>query len=87
MNEQPSTELAFDDPRLIHQVAGHQNEHLKILERLLGVRIAASAGTIHIRGDEVQRELASRVVRQLYGVLEKGYPVYPSDVDYAVRIL
>jgi phosphate starvation-inducible PhoH-like protein len=51
------------------------------------VRIASSAGMIQIQGDAVQRELTSRVVKQLYGLLEKGYPVYPSDVEYAVRIL
>jgi phosphate starvation-inducible protein PhoH and related proteins len=82
-----TTELSFDDHRLIHQIAGQQEEHWKLLGRLLGVRIASSAGTIHIQGDDVQRELAERVVRQLYAVLEKGYPVYPSDVDFAVRIL
>jgi phosphate starvation-inducible PhoH-like protein len=81
------TEVTFDDPRLIQQVAGQQDEHLRALERLLGVRISSSAGAIHVQGDEVQRELASRVLRQLAGLHEKGYPVYPSDVDYAVRIL
>ena len=30
---------------------------------------------------------ASQILRQLYGLLEKGYPVYASDVDYAIRIL
>ncbi len=88
MNELASTtEVAFDDHRLIQQVAGQQDEHLRTLERLLGVRIASSAGSIHVQGDEVQRELAGRVLRQLAGLLEKGYPIYSSDVDYAVRIL
>jgi phosphate starvation-inducible PhoH-like protein len=87
VSDDGSTELTFDDHRLIHQVAGQQDEHLRALERLLGVRIASSAGMIQIQGDEVQRELTSRVVKQLYGLLEKGYPVYPSDVEYAVRIL
>ncbi|MGH7897121.1 MAG: PhoH family protein [Candidatus Binatia bacterium] len=87
MSADGSTEITFEDSRLIHQVAGQQNEHLRTLERLLGVRIGSSAGAIHIQGDEVQRELAGRVLKQLYGVLEKGYPIYPSDVDYAVRIL
>ena len=87
MTDDGSTELTFDDQRLIHQVAGQQDEHLRALERLLGVRIASSAGMIQIQGDAVQRELASRVLKQLYGLLEKGYPVYPSDVEYAVRIL
>lgn len=35
----------------------------------------------------MERELAVRVLAQLYGLLEKGYPVYPADVEYAVRIL
>jgi phosphate starvation-inducible PhoH-like protein len=87
LSDEGSTELSFEDHRLTHQVAGQQDEHLRNLERLLGVRIASSAGAIRIQGDAVQRELAGRVVKQLYGLLEKGYPVYPSDVDYAVRIL
>jgi len=82
-----TTEITFQDHRLLHQVAGQQEEHWKILERLLGVRIAASPGSVHIEGDEVERSLAERVIRQLYDVIEKGYPVYASDVDYAVRIL
>ena len=87
MTEEGPIELRFDDQRLIHQVAGQQDEHLRALERMLGVRIASSAGTIQIQGDPVQRELAGRVVRQLYGLIEQGYPVYASDVDHAVRIL
>jgi phosphate starvation-inducible PhoH-like protein len=35
----------------------------------------------------VDTELAGRVLTQLYGLHEQGYPVYGSDVDYAVRIL
>jgi len=27
------------------------------------------------------------VLGQLYGLLEEGYPIYPADVDYALRIL
>jgi len=87
LSDQGATEISFDDQRLIHQVAGQQDEHLRNLERLLDVRIASSAATIQIQGDEVQRELAGRVVKQLYGLIEKGYPVYPSDIGYAVRIL
>jgi phosphate starvation-inducible protein PhoH and related proteins len=87
LSDEGSTELTFEDHRLTHEVAGQQDEHLRSLERLLGVRIASSAGGIRIQGDAVQRELAGRVVKQLYGLLEKGYPIYPSDVDYAVRIL
>ena len=87
MTSVTSTEVVFDDPRLSHDLAGHQNEHLRTIERLVGVRIGASGATLHIQGDDVQRELAARLLRQLYGLLERGYPIYSSDVDYAVRIL
>ncbi|MGH7820819.1 MAG: PhoH family protein, partial [Candidatus Binatia bacterium] len=52
-----------------------------------GVRITTNGRRLTIGGDTLDRELAGRVLTQLYGLLEKGYPVYPSDVDYAVRIL
>ena len=87
MTSVTSTEVAFDDPRLGHDLAGHQNEHLRTIERLLDVRIGASGATLHIQGDDVQRELAARLLKQLYGLLERGYPIYPSDVEYAIRIL
>src|SRR3989442_16008913 len=42
---------------------------------------------MEIEGDPLQVELTSQLLRQLYSLLEKGYPVYASDVDYAIRIL
>ena len=79
--------LEFQDHRLFHELLGHHDEHLKTVERALGVRIGVSGKAVSIAGDEVERELAAKVLAQLYGVLERGFPVYPSDVDYAVRIL
>jgi phosphate starvation-inducible PhoH-like protein len=80
-------ELFFEDHRLFQDLLGHHDEHVKAVERGLGVRVAVSETTLLISGDRVQRELAGRVLRQLYGVVERGYPVYTSDVDYAIRIL
>jgi len=83
----PVLEIPFDDSRFFQDLLGHHDEHVKAVERALGVRVATSGTTLLIGGDAVQRELAGRVFSQLYGVLEKGYPIYPSDIDYAVRIL
>ena len=83
----PSLELQLEDDRIAHELFGHNDEHLKTVERIVGVRITTAARKVVVHGDDVQRELAGRVLTQLYGLLEKGYPVYPSDVDYAVRIL
>jgi len=81
------SELRFADPRLFRELLGQHDEHLKTLEHHVGVRIDVSDSTLTLHGDPVETELASRVLTQLYGLLESGYPIFPSDVDYARRIL
>jgi phosphate starvation-inducible PhoH-like protein len=85
-DEQP-LEVTFASHRFLQDLLGHHDEHLKVIERVLGVRVTVSGTTLHVSGDPVERELAGRVLSQLYAVIEKGYPVYVSDVDYAIRIL
>jgi phosphate starvation-inducible PhoH-like protein len=79
--------LSFPNPRVFQDLLGHHDEHLKAIEQALAVRIGVNGTELRITGDNVARELAGRVLGQLYGVVEKGYPIYASDVDYAVRIL
>ena len=83
----PASELHFEDDRLLHDLLGHNDEHLKAIERALGIRITTAGHVLRVTGDEIERELAGRVLTQLYGLLEKGYPIYVGDVDYAIRIL
>jgi phosphate starvation-inducible PhoH-like protein len=80
-------ELRFDDARLFRELLGQHDEHVKGLERSLGVRIDVTDGMLTLHGDPLETELAGRVLGQLYGLLQQGYPVYASDVDYALRIL
>ena len=82
-----STHLEFNDPRLFRDLLGQHDEHIKIIQRCLGVKIHIRGSAIEIEGDPLEVELSTRVIKQLYGLLEKGYPVYSSDVDYAIRIL
>lgn len=82
-----TSRIQFDSPRFFPDLLGHQDEHLRVIERALHVKIAAANNTLVITGDETQRLLAGRVATQLYGLLQNGYPIYPSDVDYAIRIL
>ena len=86
-SEAPVLEISFDNPRLFENLLGHHDEHLQAIERALGIQVAVNGTTLLISGDAVERELAGRVLTQLYAVVEKGYPVYISDVDYAIRIL
>jgi len=85
--DEQGLELSFENHRLFENLLGHHDEHLKAVERALGVRIVVNGTMLLINGDPVERELAGRVLTQLYAVVEKGYPVYTIDVDYAIRIL
>ena len=82
-----TAQLHFDDPRFFRDLLGNQDAHLRTIEKALGIKISASGSALTIAGDEPQRVLASRVATQLYDLIKHGYPVYPSDVDYAIRIL
>lgn len=79
--------LSFPDHQLVAALCGRHNEHLKVIERKTGV-------TVHMRGNEVtlgggdwEVELAEKVLRQLYDLLKEGYPLFISDIDYAIRVL
>ena len=82
-----SERLEFNDPRLFRDLLGQHDHHMKILQHTLGVKIRVRGSSLELTGDAVQVELASQILKQLYSLLEKGYPVYASDVDYAIRIL
>jgi phosphate starvation-inducible protein PhoH and related proteins len=80
-------ELRFADARLFRELLGQHDEHVKMLESHVGIRIDVNDTTLTLHGDAVATELVSRVLLQVYGLLESGYPIYASDVDYALRIL
>lgn len=82
-----AVEVRFDDHRRFHNLLGQHDEHVKCIERALNVRIGISDSSVLISGDPLEQELAGRVMTELYALLERDYPVYASDVDYAIRIL
>ena len=43
--------------------------------------------TVLIDGEAVDAALAENVLQQLYGLVKEQYPIYPQDIDYAVKLL
>jgi phosphate starvation-inducible protein PhoH and related proteins len=83
-----STEtLVFDDNQVVQQLTGEQNSHLKIIENQLGVRIHQRGNQFALHGERAIVELGSRLLQELAQLIEKGYPLYASDIVFAVRIL
>jgi len=82
-----SPTLTFANPTHFRALLGNHDEHIRLLERALSVRIDVGEGTLAVNGDAIEAELAGRVLEELYGLIEQGYPIYASDVEYALRIL
>jgi len=60
---------------------------VRTLERALDVRVAMTPDGLRIDGEDHEKELAARVLRELYGVTTGGRPVAPGDVTRAIEIL
>jgi len=81
------SELHFSNAAHFRELLGQHDEHIRLVEHETGVRIDVGEQRLTFHGDAVETELARRVLGQLYTLLEQGYPIYASDVDYAIRIL
>jgi len=87
ISENNKTRLIFSDINLASQLFGEYNKNLKRIAELTDVSIHARGNTVFIQGDSIAEDLAKKILKQLYGLLKDGYPIYPNDVEYAVRIL
>jgi phosphate starvation-inducible protein PhoH and related proteins len=60
---------------------------VRTIEQGLGVRIGVAGNALKISGGLAEQALGGKLLSELYELLKAGYPIYPSDVDYAIRIL
>src|SRR5208283_5317915 len=82
-----SLELHFDDPRLFTDLLGQHDAHVRTIKAALGVRIGVTGTSLRITGGHAEQALAGKVIGEVYDLLKHGYPIYPSDVEYAIRII
>jgi phosphate starvation-inducible PhoH-like protein len=90
LKEQPAQaveKVVFDDLQMANALFGAQSENLKRIARTIGVKISAKGNALSIHGEELDVDLSIRVLNSLYALLKKGYPLYPTDVDYAIRMI
>ncbi|MCD6319459.1 MAG: PhoH family protein [Candidatus Desulfofervidaceae bacterium] len=66
---------------------GERNFNLQLIERSVGVKLNVRGNRLMIEGEKLDVELADNLLGQLYELLRHGYPIYPSDIEYAVRLL
>lgn len=81
------TEKTFPDVNLSRQLFGEHNKNLGRIADALAISINVRGNTIYFRGDSIAVELAKNLLNQLYGLIKEGFPVYPRDIDHALKTL
>ena len=81
------TKLIFADVKTAQYLFGDYNKNLHQIADELGVSIDARGNTVRITGEAIAVSLAKKLLGQLYDLLKEGYPLYPNDIGYAIRLL
>jgi len=82
-----SAQVTINDNRLLQLLAGQQNAHLKIIERQLDVQVHLRGNQLTISGDRADVEIGERLLHELADLVLGGYPLYESDILFAIQIL
>lgn len=79
--------LTFTNHDLLKNLCGEHDKHLKLIEKLEPVKVKAWGNHISISGEEENAKKVSTLLAQLYSIMERGWHIHSSDIDYAHRIL
>ena len=79
--------VSFADHNLLKNLCGEHDKHLKLIEKLEPVKVKAWGNNITISGTDGNVAKISSMLQQLYAIMEKGWHIHSSDIDYAHRIL
>ncbi len=79
--------IELEDNSRALELFGEQGRHLEIIGSKLGVEINARGNLITVTGDRDGTEIALSLLRQLYSLVEQGYPLQQRDVEFATGIL
>ena len=66
---------------------GRHDEHLKILEKELAIKIIARGEKLTINGKEKNLRLAVKLIDELVDVIRLGGHIKKQDIIYAIRAL
>jgi phosphate starvation-inducible protein PhoH and related proteins len=83
-----STDLVFDDNRLLPMLFGEDDSHLIRIEKRFNVSASSRGSMLSISGpNEADVEASRTVIESLYSQLEKGGEVGMQQVDAAIRMV
>ena len=78
-------DLANND--VLRNLCGEQDKNIKLIEKFATVRLGVRGSTVSISGDRISVLHIRNLLSQLNEISRKGYLLFPSDIEYAHRIL
>jgi phosphate starvation-inducible PhoH-like protein len=87
LNNDTVRNLEFDDNAITQVLYGDLNKNLYTVEQAAGVTVSARGSHLQISGPVHGVELAASVLRQLYALIDKGYPVFSRDIAFGLKVL
>ena len=80
-------QMSFEDQEAALILFGNHNKNLIAIEKAIGATIQTRGQEVTLSGQQHEVVLTASLLDQLFDLLREGYPVYPSDITYAIRIL
>src|SRR5574340_1259414 len=82
-----SIRLEFPDNDKVRALCGAHNEYLKLIEKRLGVQLGLRGAQIVVAAaEEARLRMAESLLKELYELVEAGYPLYLEDLDQATKL-
>src|SRR3990167_8394403 len=79
--------VTIEDNAIALALFGEAGENLKRLEKKLGVKLDARGNMIVVHGESKKVQMAERLLKEFCELMQKGYVVHPTDIDYAIRAI
>lgn len=79
--------IVFPDNALLGTLFGERESNVKLIEKLVNVKLGMRGNHLSLSGQTASVALTKNLIVQLYGIVEKGYPLFPADIHYAHRII
>lgn len=79
--------VPFPDSSVLQTLVGERDEHLRIIESKLDVRIGRAPDGLVISGMDSDLELTNDLLTQMRGLIAAGEHFWPGDVERAITML
>ncbi|MCH6562436.1 MAG: PhoH family protein [Myxococcales bacterium] len=81
-----SSPLILEDNAIAQILYGENDRNLRALEEEVGVKIQARGNRVSVRGPDLERKLAERVLGDLYHMAAAGLTIHEAEVHQVARM-